>query len=259
MVLYDNIGKTYAQTRRSDPRIAAKLLEILQPSPAAKILDVGAGTGSYALVLAENGYHVLAIEPSITMRSQAIAHPTIQWLDSSAENLSLSDRSADAAIIMLAFHHLSNYRQALQEIRRVTAGGQVILFTYDPEMISEFWLTQYFPSLIADVRSTFLSMAALTAELESIMDASATIAPFPLPHNLSDSFAAVGWSRPELYLDSSIRTGISAFAKLTADELEQGLANLRKDLTTGTWDRQYGHLRQQTQYDVGYRFVYTRP
>jgi hypothetical protein len=33
--------------------------------------------------------------------------------------------------------------------------------------------------------------------------------------------------------------------------------NLREDLETGVWDQKYGHLRQQKQYDAGYRFVYT--
>lgn len=56
MALYDTIGKTYAQTRSSDPRIAAKLLEILASSQASIVADVGAGTGSYACVLAEQGY-----------------------------------------------------------------------------------------------------------------------------------------------------------------------------------------------------------
>jgi protein-L-isoaspartate O-methyltransferase len=78
MTLYDTIGKTYAQTRRSDPRIATKLLEILVSFQASTIVDIGAGTGSYAAVLAENEYCVLAVEPSETMRSQAIAHPKIQ-------------------------------------------------------------------------------------------------------------------------------------------------------------------------------------
>jgi SAM-dependent methyltransferase len=170
----------------------------------------------------------------------------------------LPDRSADAAIIMLAFHHFPSYQQALQEIYRVTDGGRLVLFTYDPEMISSFWLTQYFPSFVADVKSTFLPIATLTSEIESIINAAVNIVSFPLPHDLSDSFAAVGWSRPELYLDDRIRNGISSFAKITDDELDRGLSNLREDLETGGWDRKYGYLRQQTHHDVGYRFVYTK-
>ena len=257
MSLYDVIGKTYAQTRRSDPRITEKLLEILAPSQAATIADIGAGTGSYALVLAECGYRVLAIEPSATMRSQAKSHRFIQWIDAFADNLPLPDGSVDAAIIMLAFHHFQNYRQALREIHRIAGDGKIVLFTYDPEKISSFWLTQYFPSLVADVQATFLTIPRLMFEIEAIANVAVNVVTFPLPNDLSDSFAAVGWARPELYLNSDIRNGISSFANIAENELNQGLANLYKDLETGVWDRKHGHLRQQEQYDVGYRFVYT--
>ncbi len=257
IMLYDTIGKTYSQTRQSDPRITAKLLEILEPFQASTIVDIGAGTGSYALYLAEHRYQVLAVEPSTVMRRQAIAHPAVRWIDAKAEHLSLPSHSADVAIIILALHHFPDYSQALQEIHRVTGGGQVVIFTYDPDLISSFWLTEYFPSFIADVQSTFVPIATLTAEIETLMDTAVNIVPFPLPNDLSDSFAAVGWGCPELYLEHNIRNGISSFTKLNEDKLEQGLSSLCNDLETGIWDQKHEYLRQKTYYDVGYRFVYT--
>lgn len=256
MALYDVIGKTYAQTRKSDLRITEKLLEILVSSQASTIADIGAGTGSYANVLAECGYRVFAVEPSKTMRSQAIAHPAVAWIDGHAENLPLPDQSVDAAIIMLAFHHFSDYQQALSEIHRVVGNGQMIFFTYDPRMISSFWLTEYFPSFIRDVESTFLPISKLVEEIQVITDSVVNVIPFPLPNDLSDSFAAVGWARPELYLDSDVRNGISSFSKIDDNELNSGLSRLDEDLARGTWDRKYGHLRQQSHYDVGYCFIH---
>jgi ubiquinone/menaquinone biosynthesis C-methylase UbiE len=257
MALYDMIGKTYAQTRKSDARIAGKLLEILASSQASTIADIGAGTGSYALVLAEYGYRVFAIEPSATMRSQAIVHPAIKWFDGYAEHLPLSNQAVDAAIIMLAFHHFQDYRQALYEMHRIVGNGQIVLFTYNPAMISSFWLTEYFPSLINDVESTFLPISQLADEIQKVVEHGVNVIPFPLPHDLSDSFAAVGWARPELYLNNEIRNGISSFAKIDADELDNGLSDLRKDLEKGIWDQKYGHLRQQKHYDAGYCFIHS--
>jgi SAM-dependent methyltransferase len=254
---YDTIGIKYAQTRKSDPRIAAALLEILKPSSAFTVVDIGAGTGSYAWVLAESGYRVLAVEPSATMREQATVHPAIQWFSGCAEHLPLPDQSVNAAIIMLAFHHFQDYQQALREVHRVIGSGRIILFTYDPEYIARFWLTHYFPSFIADVQSTFLPLSALTSAIEKTTRASVKIIPFLLPYDLEDSFAAVGWARPELYLDINIQNGISSFAKLNQTELEHGLSKLQKDLETGVWDQEYGYLRQQQQYDAGYRFLHT--
>jgi SAM-dependent methyltransferase len=256
MTLYDKIGKNYAQTRKSDPRIAAKLLEILASSPVSTIADIGAGTGSYALALAESGYSIFAIEPSVTMRNQAIGHPSIEWLDGSAKNLPLANQSIDAAIIMLAFHHFPDYLQALHEVNRVVGNGQIVLFTYDPKMIAGFWLTEYFPAFIPDIESTFLPIPQLLAAIQTVTGRKANIIPFPLPSDLSDSFAAVGWARPELYLDNDIRNGISSFAKIDAAELEDGLSRLREDLAKGVWDQRYGHLRQQQQHDVGYCFIH---
>lgn len=257
MTLYNVIGNNYAQTRKSDPRITATLLEILNVASPSTVVDIGAGTGSYALELAEQGYRVLAVEPSATMRSQATSHSLVQWFDGFAENLPLPNQSADVAIIMLAFHHFQNYWQALEEAHRVTGGGLIVLLTYDPDYISRFWLTQYFPSFVADVQSTFLPIAELTSAIEATTSASVKVIPCLLPHDLIDAFAAVGWARPELYLDSEIRNGVSSLAKFDRAEIDDGLARLRQDIKTGAWDQEYGYLRQQQQYDAGYRFVYT--
>jgi SAM-dependent methyltransferase len=255
MALYDSIGKNYAQSRRSDPRIVAALLDVLKSSPISTVVDVGTGTGSYALALAEHGYRVLAVEPSATMRSQAIAHPKIEWMEGVAEQLPLPSEAAEAAIVMLAFHHFQDSRQALREMHRVVGKGAIVLFTYDPMMISRFWLTEYFPAFVKDVESTFLPLPQLTHEIQSVTGKTVNATPFPLPYDLSDSFAAVGWGRPELYLDSKIRNGISSFAKADKNEVKEGVIRLRQDLKFGRWDGKYGFLRQIERYDVGYRFI----
>lgn len=256
MAFYDIIGKTYAQTRKTDPRIARKLLEILSSSPVFTVADIGAGTGSYAFILAAHGYEVLAIEPSATMRNQAVSHPKIKWIEGYVESLPLSNQAVDAATVVLAVHHFPDYRQALNEIHRIVGDGQIVFFTYNPEMIHSFWLTEYFPEFVKDVESTFLPISKLIEEIKSIKNSAVNITPFPLPNDLSDSFAAVGWARPELYLDSGIRSGISSFSKINDEALSSGLTRLRGDLATGRWEQKYGHLRQQSHYDAGYCFVH---
>jgi SAM-dependent methyltransferase len=256
-MLYNTIGQNYAQTRTSDPQIISTLFGILNAPPQSTVVDIGAGTGSYALALAKQDYRVLAVEPSATMRDQAIFHSRIEWIDGFAEHLPLPDQSADAAIFMLSFHHLQNYQQALAEACRVTSNGQIVLLTYDPDFISKFWLTWYFPALIADVQSTFLPMAELITAIEMTTNVKVNVAPCWLPHDLLDAFAGVGWARPELYLDGNIRSGISSFTKLSQAEIDNGVLQLRHDIKTGVWDQKHGDLRQQQQYDAGYRFVYT--
>ena len=78
---------------------------------------------------------------------------------------------------------------------------------------------------------------------------------FPLPPDLQDKFGAASWSRPEDYLQPEIRDGISDFALMSTDDLEQGLENLTMDLESGRWDLKYGALRTQEYFDAGYRFI----
>src|SRR5450755_3972774 len=62
--LYDTIGTTYSATRRTEPRIAARIWAAL--GDASTVLNVGAGTGSYE----PPGRDVTAVEPSALMRAQ---------------------------------------------------------------------------------------------------------------------------------------------------------------------------------------------
>src|SRR4029077_12564250 len=61
---YERHGRTYAEHRRADPRIAARIHAAL--GDARTVLNVGAGTGSYE----PSDRWVLAVEPSATMRAQ---------------------------------------------------------------------------------------------------------------------------------------------------------------------------------------------
>ena len=58
---YDQIGKSYPDTRKQDLRIARLIEDAL--GDARSVLNVGAGTGSYEPVDRE----VLAVEPSAVM------------------------------------------------------------------------------------------------------------------------------------------------------------------------------------------------
>jgi hypothetical protein len=45
MTRYDHTGRSYARTRRPDPRIAASICRAL--SGATSVVNIGAGAGSY--------------------------------------------------------------------------------------------------------------------------------------------------------------------------------------------------------------------
>jgi hypothetical protein len=79
--------------------------------------------------------------------------------------------------------------------------------------------------------------------------------PFAIPHNCLDGFYAAYWRRPTAYLQAEVRAGISVFARLDRDEVDQALRALRDDLETGTWQRRHGALHNLGELDLEYRVV----
>lgn len=258
MTLYDSIGKNYNATRKPDPRIVRRLLDLLDLPQSSTIADLGAGTGNYSRAIANQGYEVLAIEPSKVMRQQATSHPLVSWIAGSAESIPLEDRSVDGVVVMLALHHFSNLEQGLREISRISKRGKMVLFAFEQAKIPEFWLTDYFPDFIGDTLATFPSTQDIGRAIEQISQKEVEIIPYFVPPNLSDLFAASGWRRPEIYLDSQVRQGISSFSKMPINELKAGLDRLQADLESGAWTEKYGYLKAQNEYDAGYRILITK-
>src|SRR5580692_4164317 len=96
--LYDAIGATYTVTRRTEPRIAARVWAAL--GDARTVLNVGGGTGSYE----PPGRDVIAVEPSTVMRAQRAAGAA-PCLGATAGRLPFADQSFDAAMAVLSDHH----------------------------------------------------------------------------------------------------------------------------------------------------------
>jgi SAM-dependent methyltransferase len=96
--LYDVIGGAYTATRRTEPRLGARIWAAL--GDARTVLNVGAGTGSYE----PPGRDVTAVEPSAVMRAQrpAGAAPCVA---AAAESLPFEDQSFDAAMAFSTVHH----------------------------------------------------------------------------------------------------------------------------------------------------------
>jgi len=239
MVLYDTIGVTYDLLREPDPRIAAQIHHALGTS--RKVINVGAGTGSYE----PDDREVTAVEPSAEMigKRGAEAAPALQAF---AEALPFADKSFDAAMAVLTIHHWQDKEAGLREMRRVSR-GPVVIVTFDPA--HRPWLTEYLPELALLDEGQMPSMDFYGRCLGRVQ-----ILPLLVPHDCSDGFLYAYWRRPHAYLDPALRKGSSAFWAL-GDAVDEGLARLRSDLATGQWHERHAALLTQETCDVGYRIV----
>ncbi|BAZ19815.1 type 11 methyltransferase [Kalymmatonema gypsitolerans NIES-4073] len=254
MPTYDLIGQKYSRTRVPDYRIVNALIELLSLPEGSAIADVGAGTGGYSRSLANQGFSVYAIEPSSVMRKQAQQHPQIEWFTGYAEALPLRDNSVDGVISILTIHHFSNLKKAFQEMHRVVKDGAIVVLTFDIRLAEKIWLYDYFPWLWEDA-ARFLPLNEVTELIQANTTRRVEAMPLMLPYDLSDLFAAAAWRRPEMYLQSEVRAGISSFALADPNLIQQGVNSLAADLSSGAWDAKYGQIRKLTEIDVGYRFL----
>ncbi len=252
---YDSIGSGYTATRAADPRITKRLIELLDLPEDASLLDIGAGTGNYSFALAEAGFTVSALEPSLVMREQGKKHCRLSWHAGSAEELPFASSSFDGIVMTLCMHHFTDWKASLREAVRVVAEGPIVILTYDAYSESGFWLFDYFPSFLEKDREWFPQMDAFKKYATETLAKNIEIHPFPLPSDLIDHFAAAGWARPEIYLDNDYRSGISSFASVDKSVIEEGLQKLEGDLESGRWDNKFGNLRNQSSFDTGYRFI----
>jgi SAM-dependent methyltransferase len=241
LALYDSIGRSYAELRQPDQRIAAVINAAL--GDATRVVNVGAGTGSYEPL----NRTLLAVEPSDAMIRQrpAGAAPCQQGV---AEALPIDTKSVDAAMAILTVHHWTDIELGLREMARV-ARKRVVLLTWVPDT-GPFWLTEeYFPEIFEIDCKIFPSTRALSAILDRNIGP-VHIAPVPIPYDCTDGFLCAYWRRPDAYLNSKVRGAISTFTKI---DPEAGLARLRADLLSGRWAERHQNLLSLNVLDFGYR------
>jgi SAM-dependent methyltransferase len=242
---YERHGRDYAQRRRADPRIAARIHAAL--GDAATVVNVGAGAGSY-----EPGDRwVLAVEPSATMRAQRPigAAPA---LDARAEALPFDDDTFDAAMACVTIHHWQPPQAGLAELRRV-ARGPVVVFTFELDALPA-WQQQHLQEGLVIERPRFPAIADVAAALGG----RTRVEDIPTPGDCEDGFFEAFWRRPEALLDPAIRASQSMWTLLEQGVEERIVAGLDEALSSGAWDAEHGHLRDLDSYDGALRLVISR-
>jgi SAM-dependent methyltransferase len=243
--LYDTIGAAYTATRRTEPRIAARVWAAL--GDARTVLNVGAGTGSYEPLDRD----VTAVEPSAVMRAQrpAGAAPCVA---AAAESLPFEDQSFDAAMAFATVHHWQDPITGLREMRRVAR--RVVVFTHDTSDTGwrrRFWLTRDYLPEVADLLVGRPSVTELARAI------GARIEPVLIPWDCADGFFEAYWRRPEAYLDEQVRRGVSVWTRVGPEPEQRAAGSLRDDLVSGRWAERNRDLVALAAAELGLRLLVT--
>jgi SAM-dependent methyltransferase len=234
MYSYDAIGSNYDVTRQADPGLVDSLVRLLDTQPGALILDVACGTGNYTVALAERGLRMTGVDISSTMLRRAREKfDGVDWRIADASQLPCADGMFAGAVCVLAVHHFSCPAQVFSEVRRVLAGGPLVIFTSSPEQMRRYWLNLYFPQTMARAIAQMPDPQVLAQNLRQAGFRSVDCEPYEVSDSLEDLFLYSGKLRPSLYLDPHVRSGISTFATLAEpSEVEAGLVALAADIAS---------------------------
>jgi SAM-dependent methyltransferase len=126
-------------------RIAAQLLPAARvvidhaaPLPGERVLDIGCGTGSAAMLAAERGARVTAVDPAPRLLDLARADAAARGLDiaflaGEAARLPFADAGADALVSSFGVIFAPDAQAAVAEMARVAApGARIVLSAWLP-------------------------------------------------------------------------------------------------------------------------------
>jgi ubiquinone/menaquinone biosynthesis C-methylase UbiE len=185
------------------------------------ILDLGAGTGRFSVLLAEAfASHVVAVEPSEKMRAEAerdSAHARVVYRDGTAGAIPVADGTFDFALLSMVIHHVPDLDACARELHRVVK-----------------------PAGLVFIRNTFSGRLAGIRHYEFFPSARAIDeARLPRVEQIRDAFEARGFTMEALdtleqeidpslsaHYDRLKRRALSAFELMTDTDFEQGLARM---------------------------------
>jgi len=134
-------ANSFAYGRAKIDRLLDGCFKTLEP--AARVLDVGCGTGEYVHRANELGFSACGVEPADAMRKIAIEkNPSSTILDGVATALPFPDSTFDLVICIevLRYLHRADNRQALREMHRVLKpDGMLFLTTVNKYALDGFY------------------------------------------------------------------------------------------------------------------------
>jgi ArsR family transcriptional regulator len=144
------LGRDYVPGK-SWKGVAEALMHLIPPMVIA---DLGAGEGTFALLLAQRAKQVIAVDTSAKMievgREQAVRHDVknVEYRLGDMEELPIEDSSVDLVFFSQSFHHALHPQRALQEAWRILQpGGRIVIldlvshrFEEARELYADEWL-----------------------------------------------------------------------------------------------------------------------
>lgn len=154
---YEKIAQTYDKGRSyTESKLNFWLDKIINFGglhPNSTVLDIGCGTGRYAIPLAEElSCSVVGIDLSKKMLSEAknkSKSDRVQWICAEAEDLPFLNNIFDCCLMSFVVHHICNKLKAFREVHQVLSpNGICLIRTTSPEYLKNLPDYYFFPTAL---------------------------------------------------------------------------------------------------------------
>jgi ubiquinone/menaquinone biosynthesis C-methylase UbiE len=223
---YDHVSNVYDTVRVGDPEMVQQILSGVHLSEESMVLDVGCGTANNTLLFVSAcDAHVVGLDLSLGMLEKAgKKSPSIPLIQAPADALPFKDTIFDFVFMTEVIHHLPDPRRAIVDIYRVLKqNGVFCIVTQSHKQIESRMTSRFFPASIKVDQARYPDIDVLLSYL-------------------SDS----GFSRTEVreyifrpvrlgedYLATASTRGYSMLHKISTEDYNQGLAELRAAFKRG--------------------------
>ena len=231
---YDAWAKTYDDTRGASPSVLRALLEALGPPDGRSVLDIGGGTGNFAVALAERGFPVSLCDYSPAMARRAAAKlGKDEVAVADAAHLPFADGSFDCTMSVNVLGHVEDWRTMLAEARRVIRGGPYVMKASTRETLEANWVVEYLPGIRdhAPVHH-YQRESVIIDALREAGFSRVELSRIQYTEMVDGSIQALKHF-PEVFLDDERILNTATLKRLPEAEREAGLAALRRDYASG--------------------------
>jgi hypothetical protein len=130
-----------------------------------------------------------------------------------------------------------------------------VVLSFDADALDRFWLAEYAPELIQAEAGRYPPIDSICA----LLGGSTRVHTVPIPIDCIDGFTEAFYARPERLLDPTVRSAQSAWHFIAPEAQERAIERLRADLASGEWDRRFGMLRAQPEFEGSLRMIVSQP
>ena len=161
-----SFGKYRSQTTETTAALIRSVLRYVPSSPGTRVIDIGCGTGRYALRLASaTEAKVFAADLSRAMVEQGRGKDNsddVSWLLSDACRIPFADESFDMALLFLVLHVVKDSKKALQEAYRILRpGGNCLILAHSHPQLDRQTVFRLFPEARKLNKRRMLSLTKL--------------------------------------------------------------------------------------------------